>query len=76
MPSTTNKDEKLAKAFDSATINGKLISLNEEQASAFIDTVVDQSRILKAARVIKMSKPVKTIAKIIDFGDFLKPGGR
>lgn len=70
------KDERLLKAFDSATVNGKLISLSEEQATAFIDTVVDQSRILKAARVIKMNKPNKDIAKIIDTGSFLQPGGR
>lgn len=72
----SDKDEKLAKAFDSATTNGKLISLSEEQATAFIDTVVDQSKILKAARVVKMTKPNKDIAKLLDTGSFLQPGGR
>ncbi len=67
------KSEQLLKAFDSATTNGKFISLNEEQASQFIDQVVDQSKLLKAARVEKMSKPTKTIAKLLDDGEFLKP---
>lgn len=71
-----NKTEQLKKAFDQSTVDGKLISLNEEQATQFIDTVVDQSVILKASRVVKMQKPIKTIAKIIDSGDFLVPGGR
>lgn len=75
---TAAKEEKILKAFDSATTNGKLISLNEEQASEFIDRVVDQSKVLKAARVVKMNTPIKDIAKLIDSGNFLKPskGGR
>ncbi len=68
-----DKEVLLTKAFDSATVNGKLISLNTEAATAFIDTVVDQSVLLKAARVEKMSTPIKDIAKILDTGDFLKP---
>lgn len=70
---TVSKTEKLHKAFDSTTLNSSLVLLNEEQASAFIDTVVDESKILKMARVVKMSKPIMDIAKIIATGDFLKP---
>lgn len=65
--------EKLHKAFDSSTTNGKLITLNEEQASEFIDLVRNESKVLTAARVEKMSKPIKTVAKLVDAGDFLKP---
>lgn len=69
----SEKNEKLLKAFDSATTNGSLITLHTEQASQFIDQVVDQSKLLKAARVEKMSTPIKEIAKILDAGNFLKP---
>lgn len=69
-----DKQQKLEKAFDGATTNGKLVTLNEEQASQFIDNVVNQSKLLQAARVVKMAKPIKTIAKILDDGEFLGPG--
>lgn len=68
-----SKEEQLRKAFDGATVSGKLITLNEEQATTFIDQVVDQSKMLQSVRIEKMSKPVKTIAKLLDAGNFLKP---
>ena len=66
--------EKLAKAFDTGTMESKLVTLREEQATAFIDYMKDESAILKEARVEKMNGPNKTIAKIFVKWDFLYPG--
>lgn len=69
-----SKTENLKKVFDTTTLQGKLVSLNEEQASTFIDYMVDESKLLKAARFVKMLKPIKTIAKLFAGGRFLHPG--
>lgn len=70
----SNPQEELKKAFDSSTKASKLVHLNEEQSSAFIDTIVDESKLLKRARVHKMNKPVSKIAKIGINNRFLNPG--
>lgn len=67
------KSEQLLKAFDSATLAGKLVSLNNEQADAFIDYIEDESVLIKKARLIKMQKPTKTIAKLFANDKFLHP---
>lgn len=69
-----DKKTALAKAFDTGTAGGALVHLNSEQSSAFIDTIVDESQILKKARVHKMSKPTAEIAKLAFNGRFLHPG--
>lgn len=69
-----SKKEELAKAFDTGTAGGALVHLNSEQASAFIDTIVDESQLLKKARVHKMSLPTSEIAKIAFNGRYLRPG--
>lgn len=66
--------EELKKAFDSSTLNSKFVSLNEEQSNAFIDTIVDESVMLKKARVQKMSKPNTSVARIGFNNRFLHPG--
>lgn len=66
--------EKLAKAFDSATLSWKLVTLNNEQADAFVTYLKDESVLLKSARYVKMTKPTKTIAKLFVNGKFLYPG--
>src|SRR5690606_19610711 len=45
-----------------------------EQASEFVNYVVNESKMLQACRVIKMKKPILTIAKLYANGDFLHPG--
>jgi len=69
-----DKNEQLKKAFDSSTMAGKLVNLNTEQATEFIDYIVDESSLLKQVRLIRMTKPNKTIAKIMSAGRFLRPG--
>lgn len=69
-----NPKESLKKAFDSATLSGKLVTLNNEQAEAFVTYLKDESVLLKSARFIKMTKPTKTIAKLFVNGTFLYPG--
>lgn len=68
-----SKTEKLQKAFDNTTLNGDKVNLNTEQASAFIDSIVDESKILKLAKVVKMEKPKVMFSDIIADGDFLHP---
>lgn len=65
---------RLEKAFDGATLAGKLVSLNEEQANTFVEYLKDESALLREARVEKMQKSNKTIAKLFLNGDFLYPG--
>lgn len=68
-----SKLEQLKKVFDNTTLNSKLVHLNEEQATAFVDFMQDESKFLKLVRFVKMSKPTKTIAKLISNGRFLHP---
>lgn len=72
----SDKREKLAKAFDEASISWKLVELNNEQADKFIDYMVDESKFLKQARIVKMRDPTKTIAKLFARGRFLHPWKR
>lgn len=68
------RKQQLAKAFDATSTAGKLIDLNEEQISAFVDYVVDESTILKQCRVEKRSAPNGYIPYIeTSDGYFLKP---
>jgi hypothetical protein len=55
-------------------LKGKLVHLNEEQATAFVNYMIDESKLLKAVRVVRMAKPTKTIAKLFAGGRFLQPG--
>jgi len=55
---------KIQKAFDSSAFNSKLVHLHEEDANRFIDTMVDESVVIKQARLVKMNTPQKEIAKI------------
>lgn len=72
-----NKTVELNKAFK-VDGNGNPLNFHwkEEQAQEFVDFVVDESNgLLNKFRVVPMSAPTKEIAKIIDDGKFLKPGG-
>lgn len=69
-----DKKQELAKAFDTGSASSALVHLNLEQANAFIDTIVDESQLLKKARVHKMTKPTAEIAKLAFNGRFLNPG--
>ena len=66
--------QKLQKVFDTQSLTGKLVQMNEEQANAFIDFMVDESKLMSSVRLIRMQKPLKTIAKLFANGRFLKPG--
>jgi HK97 family phage major capsid protein len=66
--------QELLKVFDTATTEGKLVQLNEEQATEFISYLQDESVLLKQARVVKMTKSNRDIAKIFPKGNFLYPG--
>lgn len=69
-----SKKQQLEKAFDSATMTGKLVDLNEEQATEFLSLIEDQSAFLKRIRKYTTKKPTGTIGKITADGNFLKPG--
>lgn len=65
--------QKLEKVFDQATTESKLVSLNTEQAQAFVDYMKDESALMREVRTITMDKPNKTIAKMFTNGRFLHP---
>lgn len=66
--------DKISKVFDSATANGGLVHLNTEQADKFIDYIVDESIIMKDAKVVKMSKPTKKVATLDINDEIFVPG--
>lgn len=68
-----SKKQQLEKAFDSATMTGKLVDLNEEQATEFLSLIEDESAFLKKIRKHVTKKPTGTIGKITLDGNFLKP---
>lgn len=70
-----DKSQKIAKVFSGGE-NSTLVHLNEAQADKFIDYAVDQSVILKSARVIRMDTPQKTIGKIGISDKILYPAQR
>lgn len=71
----TTKAEKIDKVFNGGS-SSSLVHLNTEQADKFIDYVVDESVILKASRVVKMSTPQKVIGKIGISDKILYPAQR
>ena len=70
----TKISEKISKVFDSATADGGLVHLNTEQADRFIDYIVDESVVMKDARVVKMSKPTKKVATLDIDDEIFVPG--
>ena len=66
--------DKISKVFDSATANGGLVHLNTEQADKFIDYIVDESVIMKDAKVVKMGKPTKKVATLDIDDEIFVPG--
>jgi len=68
------KKEQLKKAFDSTALAGKYVMLNEEQASAFVDGLKDESVILKNCRIVTPKVSKTSIAKLYPVGRFLQPG--
>jgi len=69
-----SKKHQLAKAFDEASMSGKLVDLNEEQAKEFLSLVEDESAFLKKIRKHTTQNPRGTIGKITADGNFLRPG--
>lgn len=69
-----NKKQQLIKAFDEASMSGKLVDLNEEQATEFLSLVEDESAFLKKIRKHTTQNPRGTIGKITADGNFLRPG--
>lgn len=67
--------QQLEKAFDSSGDSSTLVHLSQEEASAFIDTVVDQSSILKKVRVVKMDRAKQDVGKLVSNNRFLHAGG-
>jgi hypothetical protein len=68
-----SKKQQLAKAFDEASMSGKLVDLNEEQATEFLSLVEDESSFLKKVRKHTTQNPRGTIGKITADGNFLRP---
>jgi len=68
-----SKKHQLAKAFDDASMSGKLVDLNEEQATEFLSLVEDESAFLKKIRKHTTQNPRGTIGKITADGNFLRP---
>lgn len=71
-----NATEKINKAFDSSSANSTLVHLSLKEADMFIDYIVDESTVLKEARVKRMTKPKENIAKIGIGADVLHPATR
>lgn len=69
----SKKDTQLAKAFDATSLAGKLIDLNDQQMSEFVDHIVDESRLLKNIRVEKVTTPTGFLPVLEADGEFLKP---
>lgn len=67
--------EQLQKAFGASADSSSAIHLSREEATAFIDTVVDESVVLKRARVEKVDLATKHIPRIISSKRFLHAGG-
>lgn len=67
--------EQLDKAFDTSANTSTLVHLSQEEASAFVDTIVDESSIMKKTRVVKMDRAKMDIGKLIGNGRFLHAGG-
>lgn len=66
--------ESLHKAFDGSGDSSKAVHLSSEEASAFFDTVVDQSVMLKKCRVEKIDLATKNLQRLISDGEFLRAG--
>lgn len=57
-------EQKVSKVFDSDTAKSGLVHLNTQQADKFIDYIVDEWKILKEAKVVRMTKPTLKIANL------------
>lgn len=68
--------DKINKAFDSWSANSTLVHLSVKEADMFIDYVIDESTILKEARVKRMTKPKENIDKVGIGSDVLHPATR
>ncbi|MFQ6098052.1 MAG: phage major capsid protein, partial [Armatimonadota bacterium] len=65
-------DELLEKAIDTSDLGSGGL-LNTEQANKFIDFVVDESVMIKDARVIRMKSPVTQVDKVATTGRVSQP---
>ncbi len=68
--------QELAKAFNASANTSTSIHLSQEEASTFVDMMVDQSQVMQRLRVVKMDRAKYNIGRIIDGGRFLRPGGQ
>lgn len=66
--------EELKKAFGDSAKTSTAVHLSHEEASAFFDTMVDQSALLKECRVEKIDLATKSLQRLISDGEFLKAG--
>jgi len=66
------KEQKINKVFNGWD-SSSLVHLNTKQADKFIDYVVDESVILKGARIIRMNTPKQDIGKIGISDEILHP---
>lgn len=70
-----NKENELKKAMKLEGWKPVNFHWKNEEATEFIDFIVDESaNLLANFRIVKMSWPTKEIAKVLDEGKFLKPG--
>lgn len=70
------KYEQLQKAFDTSANGSPLIHLSSQEASDFVDLIVDKSVLLNKVRVVKMDRAKLNIGRILSGGRFLQPGGQ
>lgn len=71
-----NPTEQIKKAFTDGSANNTMVHLREELAEKFIDNVVDESKLLKKIRIVKMNAPTEKITKLNPTGTFLHPATR
>lgn len=66
--------EKLQNAFGDSANTSSAVHMSVEEASAFFDTIVEKSVLLKKVRTEKMDFAKKNLQRLISDGEFLRPG--
>lgn len=70
----SDNTEKLEKAFGTSGKTSTAVHLSHEEAVAFFDTMIDQSKLLKECRVEKIDLATKSLQRLISDGEFLRAG--
>lgn len=70
----TTAKESLQKAFGTSGNTSSAVHLSVEEASAFFDTIVNQSVLLPRVRTEKVDRATKNLQRLISNGEFLRAG--